>query len=386
MRGTVLHAQAGWREGKWLSRAAGRLDAQDFGSGEALASVLFHVPNLRACTGEGIRDATGNCSGLRRAVMEGGGWRITLDQIGEHARRHVGKPRDAVDDGPCAAPNQEFLRSLRESGGYGITHVGRIERTDEQVFSSDDVKDLEEALFRFLSFCRGAWTGPLLAVGLDENGNQAWEEYRDWKVERWRRVHFWYRGCQTDVLASTFSGFVRRWKDKTWTDVIKHAVHWYVESNMCAGAVEGGIILSQAAFELLAWTLLVEEQKAISPNGFEKLPASDQIRLLLHACNIPTAVPESLTALVSAAKALKWTDGPQAIAETRNALVHPNPKKRRRLDRAGTGARIDAWSLALWYLELALLRLFDYNGSHFNRLQREGWAGDPVERVPWANA
>jgi hypothetical protein len=49
-----------------------------------------------------------------------------------------------------------------------------------------------------------------------------------------------------------------------------------------------------------------------------------------------------------------------------------------------SGCRWDAWLLGMWYLELVLLRLFDYEGTYSNRLVREGWIGDEVQPVPWA--
>jgi hypothetical protein len=153
---------------------------------------------------------------------------------------------------------------------------------------------------------------------------------------------------------------------------------------MCAGGVEGGTILAQAAFELLAWTLLVEDQRVLSEDGYQKLPASDKLRLLLSSCGIPPTIPSSMCALAKAAGAHTWVDGPQAITEVRNALVHASPKKRKKVFGGDADARCDAWWLGLWWLELVLLRLFDYQGKYSNRLIRDGWKGEEVEPVPWA--
>ena len=46
----------------------------------------------------------------------------------------------------------------------------------------------------------------------------------------------------------------------------------------------------------------------------------------------------------------------------------------------------EAWSLALWYLELLLLLLFEYQGQYSNRLKRDVYRGEEVERVPWTTS
>lgn len=346
--------------------ASGLVSDTELGHGDALASVLFHIPNFRDFGGATVRDAARKRERAARASIEADCWRVTIDSI------HF--------------ENKEFMKELKSAGGFGITHVGKLERTDGQVFPAADAKRLLGDLFCFLSFCRGSWVAPILAVGLDASGNRAWEHWRNWKVERWRRVGSWFNdhSADADGLTGGFAGFLCRVRDATWDEPIRLALHWYVESNMCAGGVEGSIILAQAAFELLAWTLLVEDRKVVSEDGFQKLPASDKMRLMISTCDIPLPIPTSLDKLTDLAKAYNWDDGPQAFTEIRNALVHSNPEKRKRVFGADVAVRYDAWSLGLWYLELVLLRLFEYEGSYSNRLRRNCWRGQEVEKVPWA--
>jgi hypothetical protein len=68
-----------------------------------------------------------------------------------------------------------------------------------------------------------------------------------------------------------------------------------------------------------------------------------------------------------------------AITEMRNSLVHP--RQRQRLAATPVHARIDLQALALWYVELALLRLIDYRGEYANRLGAK--ITGIVEKVPW---
>ncbi|MBD0266320.1 MAG: hypothetical protein ICV78_27460 [Tolypothrix sp. Co-bin9] len=150
-----------------------------------------------------------------------------------------------------------------------------------------------------------------------------------------------------------------------------------------AGDVQGSIVLMQAAFEILAWTLLVEEKGIISQQGFEKLAAADQLRLLLSQCGVPLKIPDSLTELLKASKELNWFDGAQALTEIRNAIVHPNPKKRQKYLNRPFPEQIDAYKLGLWYLELILLNLFEYKGEYFNRIASKEFYQENIEAVPW---
>ncbi len=347
---------------------SGIVEPSETASGNPIASVTFHVPNFQSFMGSSIRDESGRRCRAARAVMEGGGWRVTLDEL--------------PTDGP--PKKEKFGKQVEDVGGFGITHVGQLERADGSEFSATDAKELQEALFCLLSFCRGSWVGPLLAIGFDGDGMRTWEEWLARKIERWRRVGSWFDRKSCVGLVEVFPGFHRRWIDDAWNEPIRLALHWYVESNMCAGGVEGGTILAQAAFELLAWSLLVEDRSVLSEDGFQKLPAADKLRLLLSSCEIPSAIPPSMEALTQAAAANTWMDGPQAITEVRNALVHSRPKKRKRVIGDDVGLRYEAWWLGLWYLELVLLRLFDFRGKYSDRLVHGVYRGQEVKQVPWA--
>jgi hypothetical protein len=59
-------------------------------------------------------------------------------------------------------------------------------------------------------------------------------------------------------------------------------------------------------------------------------------------------------------------------------MVHPDNERRNLF----TDLYVDAWRLGMWYLELAILRLCNYEGTYANRLADEHWVGE-VEDVPW---
>jgi hypothetical protein len=128
----------------------------------------------------------------------------------------------------------------------------------------------------------------------------------------------------------------------------------------------------------------VEDQKIISNNGFNDLPAADKIRLLLASYQIPLDIPPYLSALSQLAKANNWLDGPECLVGMRNALLHPQPKNRKKVQSASNVAIYEVWNLGLRYLDFIFLKLFNYEGVYRNRLKRECSYDETLEKVPWS--
>jgi len=344
----------------------GRLQHHPLDDDTDLRCVLFHIANASSFQGSNIRNEAGTYSAAARAELLVPPWRIVLDTLRE------GSDRDAAEN-------------LKRSGGYGITHVGLVEREDRAVFHSTDVEPLLESIGWMLSFCRGARTFPLLLVGRDETDAEVATSWRCGHVAPMQLLMSWFDDRSSDGL-TILQRLHQCFTDKIWREPTNLALHWYLICNNARDtSIEGAIVLQQAASEVLAWTLLVEDRRVLSKDGAEKLPASDKLRLLLSHCGIPLRIPDSLKALGAVAKKCNWPDGASATTEIRNALVHANPKKRGRVLGQGTEVLCDAWCLGQWYLELILLWLFDYGGRYLNRLKRGGWKVEAIERVPWAH-
>jgi hypothetical protein len=319
------------------------------GQGHELTSLVFHLPNFPffdifntwGMSEEGEEKELG---GWLEWVFDGqfvfqtGDWRIVLATL---------------------PGNWDIHELLQSQGGYSLTHICKLERLDRTPFSMDDARDLLEAFSYYLSFARGLWLAPMLIAGFDAEGKQVFEEWSACRADSWQNTYTWFSTDSTD-LVETFPGFMRRWQDKNWRELVQDSIHWYVESKKQAGGVNGAIVLQQAALERLAWVLLVEDKRSLSQNGFQKLPAADQVRLLLSSLGIDLKLPTDLINLTQLANQQNLVDGPQAITEIRNAIVHPNPKNRHKGGGASEKIRTEAWSVGLEYLELALLKLFDY--------------------------
>lgn len=332
------------------------LDWPQLGPLQGLTSVVFHVPNFPEYDLHGQTIHRGRRIWGGRIACEASGWRIAIDSLSLARARG---------------------RRLAAIGGFGITHAGRLERIDGSAFGADDATDLLEKVSFFLSFARGAWSCCVLPVGFDDCGRRRWEEWGSPIITRSKNVLSWFSTAHPSSLTELFPGYMQRVSDQRWWHTVRRALVWYLQCNIAEGPLESALVIQQAALELLAWTTIVEVGGA-SAKRFDKLPASRRLRRLLAKMNIPASLPASLQHLATAAATYQWSDGPEAIVEMRNIIVHPS-----RRQPVAFEATTDAWRLGVWYLEMVLLWLFGYRGDYCSRLHKEPWHGQ-VDRVPWA--
>ncbi len=260
------------------------------------------------------------------------------------------------------------INFLKEKGGYVITHIGELTKHNYISYRyNDKVKDFIELVSSYLSFCRGLFTAPILLVGEDESGNKVFERWIQSKIDAWKESINWFMLHYEDSLREVFPGFSKLWKDDIWRTTIKNTIHWYILSNNIQSiSLEGAIALSQVALELLSWTFLVMKKKCITGEGFGNLSATDKINLLLSIMEIHSEVPQELSGLKKISKEYNW-NGPQAITEIRNFIVHPGTAGTRIRKRRRELPLLDVWNLSLYYIESILLRLCNYQGNYFNR-------------------
>ncbi len=269
----------------------------------------------------------------------------------------------------------DTLKSLDETGGYGLTHIGFLQKVDGTSFNGKTAEEMLNALRYFLSFSKGIWCNPCLAVGFDDKENRVWESWASPK-EGWSKPSSWFDTQHCEQLINLFPGFMTKWEDEDWREALGEVIYWYLSSNISSRGIDNGIILTQAAIERLSFEYAVKHKRLIESEGFKNLRASDKLRLLLSSLDIPIDIPASTPEL----KQFNWIDAPHAITEIRNSLVHPEHKRRGKFDEVF----YPAWKLGQWYLELAMLRVCGYFGTYSNRLVPERWVGT-VESVPWDN-
>ena len=340
-----------------------------WGSVDSINKLRFHIPNFLWFEGAPIQEADetaedGEVSPIgRRATFSAEDWVITIDSV------------------PGFKFGSDF--KIEDQSGNAITHVGELVKQDGSSFAVSSTESILLQIYQWLSFCRGNWVAPILSVGLDESGQVVWKDWRQWNFRHSEHLPTWLNRSNAESLEQSFPGFCARSKDLIWAGPIKRVLAWYVECNRRASGLEASIILCQTALELLGWASLAQDKRVISQKGFQDLPAADKIRLLLASFEIPLTIPIYLNALRQLAKEYNWSDGPECLVGTRNALVHPQQKNTLKLESISSVAFFEIWSLGMWYLDLILLRLFDYKVVYRNRLKTLCPYHDTLEPLPW---
>jgi hypothetical protein len=250
--GQILQQTIHWHSSGYT--ASGQIPRWVFNHNTEVQKIIFHLPNLRGFRGETIREGQGVRVG--RQTLAAAGWKIVIDENNEM---------------------RELSKELKETGGYGITHTGCLVRQDGLPFSIADAEEHLNSLHWLLSFCNGRWTGPFLWIGYDKDSKPVSHHWGVPNITPNLTVAGWFSDLQLGVLSKLYPGFIDRWTNDTWRQAIQTAIYWYVLANAPGGSVENGMVASQIAFEVLSWTVFVEDAKVLSKNGFNrKLEAVDR--------------------------------------------------------------------------------------------------------------
>lgn len=322
----------------------------------AVIAHLFNFPDFRG----GLHQATHAPAGCGLLVLESEEWRISLQSL------------------PDSATHKAWQR-IQEEGGCFLTHVVKLERKDGDSFSGEEAKGQLLILSRFLSLVKGGRCWTVCEVGMDAADNSTWQSFR--APPHGSEVQSWFGKFMGSQAEALFPLFARRWQQsEAWRDCLTHAVYWYTQANTNGGypGIDSAIILAQTALERLAHHHVVVDRKMLSAEGFKALKASDKLRMLFSSLNIPTDISGSTPEIQRVSAQCKWVDAPHAMTDVRNALVHPDSKKR------VNDCYVDAWKLSLWYLELSILALCDYADTYENRLTATHVG--QVDHVPWTAA
>lgn len=240
---------------------------------------------------------------------------------------------------------------------------------------------------QFLSFAWGRYIGIALARGSDECGEEAFAYWGMIPPEPFvpsSQQGHWFLPGNAEVLQEILPGYMRRCGDIRWKDATEWALYWWLSANHPGQRSEVAILASVAGLQTIASNLQKEcgITPAFLPNvggrgrGGRGSPPARNIRAALLMMKMPTAIEGQLDELRSVAANFGW-DGPEAVTEIRNALAHPARQGGEHT------AAYEASQLAMWYLEMALLYLFDFHGKCANRtiFQKPFQAR---ETVPWA--
>lgn len=326
--------------------------------------VRFSIPNLRDFRGLSIRSVRdkGETFFTGRMLFEDDEYSICIDR----------KENDS-----------ELRKALLEQGGYLILYDAELKVVKGSI-SHDSLQNVMHCFGTFLSFLNGRRTSALFLTGVFED-EVIWRDFADYYVDDYKSVRSWPERCYSGELNESWKKFKELWKVEENQNVLSTLVHWYVQANGHAGFAEGSIMMAQAALELVYNWWIVEDKQMVLGKDSESLAASNKIRLLLSQVGVDARIPESFTELadfISDASTIK--DGPEAIVQIRNAIVHSQKEKRIKLSQIHYKAKSQALNLSLWYIELCLLRILKFDGKYNNRCADVVYASKAEQVMPWA--
>ncbi|MFZ1897520.1 hypothetical protein [Methanoregula sp.] len=322
-----------------------------------LSKVIFHLFNFKDKKGttRKVIGSENSWYSLGVTELESRKWKVELHEI---------KKSDEAGN--------------RKKHSPSLSHVCCLTRSDGSEFNGKAARQMLLDLRLFFTFSQGAFCPPVMPVGYDINDKKVWAlgsspHHPDSSMS-------WFDQHHSEELARLFPGFMSRLENDRWRETFQTVIYWGARSNNThGGGIDTGIILTQIALERLAYEYSLDDPDNHGPHSFDKLPnASSKLRYLFSQIDIPLEIPHNFNEIKELSDKKGFTDAPRFLTELRNSMVHPINKQRHLF----TGLYPDAWRLGMWYLELAILRLCNYEGTYVNRLADEHWVGE-VEDVPW---
>ena len=160
---------------------------------------------------------------------------------------------------------------IRYTGGFMVTHFGKVTRIDETEFEAGDFVSVWNSMYHYFSFSNGLWSTPILPIGFDPNGEVVFQHLQQPYISSmWSdSVRNWFDDNKPQNLEQSFPGFMDLISDESWTKQLKTVVYWYVNSEDSLPSLDTTIILAQAALELLAWHYLVIISEKVTEEEFK---------------------------------------------------------------------------------------------------------------------
>jgi hypothetical protein len=267
---------------------------------------------------------------------------------------------------------KEAFDRLKAGAVYEETHVVEIAYIDKSDISGVDAIKIIQTLNCFLTFVKGSWCQLVMPEGFYD-GERVWFQLNAPR-EAYRNPSSWFPIHSAKAVQTLFENFYPSHSKPELIELWQTLIYWYQNANNNERGLDAGIIIAQTAMERLSYFVIVQDSGMLSEKGFKDLRASDKFRLLLSHYKVDLNVPESLKKMTSNMTKCRWTDGPHAVTDIRNALVHPKMQNRDAIH----ASMYDAWRLTMWYLEVCFLKFFNYKGSYTNRLTAQ-WLGETDE-------
>lgn len=305
--------------------------------------VRFEISNLKDIDGSPVR-------------TENSGHRNRLTFANSESEIIIDKSPDFI----------KLKSKLIEVGGYHLLYTGQLKLQNNRKLTYQKSLDILASFSYYLLFINGRRCFPLFPTGCN-NDQKEWALYSPAFNDQYKGVISWTSDLSSNGIEIMWNNFSEIWKNIDDRDSLKTILHWYTESNSNSAFIEGSIVLLQNALELLFHWLIVEKFKYVNPNEVESLSAASKINFLLSHFSIRNEIPSDFDALIKYSKQNNIVNGPESFTRIRNYIVHPSSNKRKALKEVESNAKIEALHLGIWYVEMILLRLFEFKGNYINR-------------------
>ncbi|HSH61721.1 MAG TPA: hypothetical protein VK988_19160 [Acidimicrobiales bacterium] len=276
------------------------------------------------------------------------------------------------------APAYEDARRLLNDEAFALTHVASVRRRSGAPITPGEFDEIEQRMFRALSFAAGSYVGIGCAAGFANEDVRCWERWTAGRVQAWGTRLPWLASRPAQDLESFLPKFWALLDSPAWAAALPGVVGSLAEG-MRDNSIDVRLPTLITGLELFLWTLLVSERQLLNDSEFEGLKSAGALNLVLGLNGIPREVSSVLTELKAFALKSFGGNGPRSLIAIRNRVVHPPSKNR---ERPQPSLVVEAWRLAVWYLELLVLHRCDYRGSHLTPWAKAVWDNEPV---PWAD-
>ena len=302
---------------------------------------FFNFNRMLGTGSERVDDRANNRTYIRgRAPITAGPWLIEVQE---------------VDDVASVVKQREGIR---------LAHTGTIRTTDGSFFQAGEVLKLVRTLRQFLSFAGGSGVGLCRVEGDDDQGQRVSVRWGTEYVSVVEQSRFsWLPTLSaTDALSSVFAEYYRQISvNDPKRFAIDNALGSYIEN------VDSGMLTDLPRIQIA-----LESLCSLTMGCIHNM--TDALQQTLQAAHIPLDVPTWLSRLDAFRTTEQLATAPAVFVRLRNWMVHGNPK----IEGVSSPVVWDACQLGLWYVELLLLRQFNYKGRY--RIRGDG----SVENVPWA--
>lgn len=321
--------------------------------------IKFHVVNMSEHIGSVITYHSDRSLFARRIALSDEDWETTIDGT------------ENID---------ELTEGLRQDGGFAITHAGILRHRGGLPFKIKEGIQQLEVLGLFLSFTEGRSCRPVLLVGT-RNREIVFRDFLvNTRIDPWKGNWSW-NPMEARYLDDAYKGFILRWKDPKWRRPIPIIIELYIRANTYP-TIELSIVDSFTALDFLA--------SACFPGISEQSSVVKLSRILSKGGLNNQTLPMDLYSYYNSfyrkyCPSDKKADAATIITDFRNGVVHGNksirpgkmenrPKIYDDGDRSNppvpSSIKREARQLALWCVEMSLLRLFGYKGHYNDRLSR----------------